>query len=273
MKKLFLFFVFILTANIGFARKSFIPHYSSFIAIEDSGIISSDSTIDNELFCAPMDRRFSIAILHDTITKERIKSIKMQTAAYGLAITAAVLGAASSVAVAHVALTPLNAYWHGLAFGGGLAIAGSSTYLAIASKRTIDELHKLPITILFTNNTDREMCVNDMNRGHLWYVRPYCELSLTTGNPEVNSFRVAFADCSDSRPCYITTQGANVLEDVNMVYENDNYWVFDNVPADDKTEPLGLYVIEDKHTRERKLVKESSCNAFVINQKSKMEIR
>lgn len=246
------------------AANTLIPNYFSYIAIEDGSDIVSDSCIVSELSLQPTDKRFSIAVLQDTVSKDRIKSIKRQRAAYALSVTSAILGAASSVV--SVSLTPLSAVsalWQSASYSNGLAITGASSYFAIASKQNIAKLKSLPVTILFSNNTEQEMCVNDLNRGLFWFVRPMSVLSVEVGNPETNNFRIAYADYNNPQIAYATIQTVNYLEDVSIIEENKDYWVYEFYRENQPATPTGLCVIKNKRTQSKKIVQQGSYSAYI----------
>lgn len=251
-----------------FAKISYIPHCYTHISLEDNGVTTKDSTIFNELIVSTIDNRFTLVVAHDSLTQERIKAIKKAKAAYGLSVAAAVLGGiTSSLSAMQTPLTQIDAKWQAMNYTKGMGTMVSSSYWAYVNKAKTNTLQKLAINIIFINNTDKEMCINDMARGLIWYIRPYGTLTLSVGNPEINSFRIAYANQLEPCVSYAIIQGANNLEEVVLTYEDDEYWIYEYTPKHQASAMPTFYVICDKKTMSKKLVKYEEGNQYIKERK------
>ena len=209
------------------AKNTYIPTYYTHISIEDNGSFIYDTSIVKNAFIEASDQRFSLYVLHDSLTSERVKAIKRQKAAIALSTIAAVAGAASAVVSStYTPLTPMDAKWQAISYTNGLNTVATSTFTNYVSRHNLSQLEKLPISVVLTNNTEKEMYVNDMSRGLIWYIRAFGELTLAVNNPEINKFRIAYADTEKSEPAYIIIQNFNVLDEITIDYEDDECWLY-----------------------------------------------
>ena len=81
IKQYLLVILIFITGQVG-AKLQYIPNYYSLISLEDDALIAADSTFLRECALSPEDERFTIFVMHDTITKERIKAIHRNTCIY-----------------------------------------------------------------------------------------------------------------------------------------------------------------------------------------------
>lgn len=218
MKRYFWLLIFAFVIQTLEAKTTYIPTYYTQINIEGVDGTCSDSTFRRELNMIATDGRYSITILHDSVTAERVKLIKSMKAAAGWSTAAAVLSGVST------SLNPMRTSWDAVNYMSDLNSMASSSMLHIAAKENAESLQRVPVNIIVENLSDREMVVNDMKRGLTWYVPAHNYIQLNVGNPEVNKFRIAYADCQDQKKDYITIQAANYLEKQTISYEDEQAW-------------------------------------------------
>lgn len=234
------------------AKTTYVPTYFTKINVKGSGIEFADSTNQRDYIYSPQDERYSLTILHDSVTKERVKSIKRMKAAAGWATASAILSGASA------ALNPMNTTWDAVHYMNSVGTMASSTFLHYAAAESASQLEKVPVIVLFQNNTDKEMTISDMNRGLTWYVPAYSYIELKVGNPEVNKFRIANAECVDQKIDYATIQSVNMLDKKTIEFEDETCWVYrvygDLVSQTSFERPILYYEKLNKVTFERENV-------------------
>lgn len=251
------------------AKITYLPNYYSHTTLEEDQIIYQDSSITKELTMPASDQRISVVVMHDTVTKERVKAIKRYRAAEILSGMAIAISSVSAMySTVTVPLTPIDALRQAVNYSNSLAIIGSASFNMFLSEYSADILQKLPVNIIVCNNTDREITVNDLVRGLFWYVRPYYTLTLSVGNPEINNLRIAYADTNEPRPCYVEIEAANVLERVDLLYEDEQYWVYGKDEYKYK-ETVTKYYIKDKSNMTCRVVSKKQVDSLIQNLKSK----
>lgn len=219
MKHYLILFIFAIAIHVNISAKTtYVPTYYTQINVEGNGVSYSDSTVRRELTMIANDGRYSITILHDSVTAERVKAIKNMKAASGWATAAAVLSGVSA------SLNPMRTSWDAVNYMSDMNTMASSTMLHVAAKESAISLQRVQVNIIVENLSDREMVINDMKRGLTWYVPAHNYIQLSVGNPEVNKLRIAYADCQEQKKDYITIQAANYLEKQTISYEDEHSW-------------------------------------------------
>jgi len=202
------------------AKITYVPKYYTQINIEGNSGVSADSAVCRELCKYAPDGRYSITVMHDSVTQERIKSIKRMLNASEWASVAAVFSGVAAF------LAPLQNNFNSVTYYNEMNTMASSSMLSVAASGAAEELRRVNITIRIDNYSDKEMVVNDMKRGLTWFVPAKNYVSLDVGNPEVNKIRIAYAEGSDIQRDYITIQAGNILARKNVAIENDSEWIF-----------------------------------------------
>lgn len=223
----------------------------------------ADSTIQRELTTISTDGRYSITVLHDSVTAERVKAIKNTKAAAGWATALSVVSGVSAM------LNPMHTSWDAVNYMSDMDLMASSTMLHVAASSAAANLQRVSITIRIENMSDKEMVINDMKRGLTWYVPAKNYIQLSIGNPEINKFRIAYADYEIKAKDYITIQSANFLEKQIISYDDDDIWI---IPAFRNTFAnviLDHYVLINKITFERKKLSKDQFETFQKEMKAK----
>jgi len=220
-KQLFLLVLLCTLVYDADAKNHYFSSCYSKVVIEDGEDLVQDSSFLNDMALSPSDNRFTIFVMHDSLTHERVSAIRRQKAAIAFSSIAMAAGAVSSVtSAAQTPLTPLDAKFQMMNYQNGLLLVGSAAELASLSTSELHAQSELPITVVIRNNSDKELCVNDMSRGLLWYIRAYGDLALSVGNPEVNKFRVAYADSTEPHVSYLLVEGCNAIYLENLDFED-----------------------------------------------------
>lgn len=242
MERKILLLLMILFSTTGMAKWTLVPKYSAFISVEnkqDSLFLESDKT---SLYYD--DSMFRIGIVHETLTLNRIKYIRRQETYAGW------FGFFSVIS----SLTTMSNNW--VTRLRGRALTYSNAVLSGICNYNVSAARKLAIDACIENVTDEELLVVDMERGLVWYVQPRQYLCLSISNPDVANLRVS--DIYHKNVKFVTIGAGSTLKDVNIEWENENYWVF---PLQERT-MTGAYVtlsyfLKDKYTGEqREITKE-----------------
>lgn len=258
MKRIILFIlIFVMSFASIDAKTTYLPTHFTQINISGEGNITlADSTCSRELSMFASDGRYSITVMHDSVTAERVKAIKRMKAASGWAAAAAVFSGISAT------LNPVHSSWDAVRYMNDMNTMTSATMLSVASKQGAKDLQHVSINIIIENFSEREMVINDMSRGLTWYVPAHNYINITVGNPEVNKFRVAYADCMDQKKDYITVQAGNYLEKVKIVDESEDYWVF---PVYKEAKTASPYSIPDEVIVHYELVSKATYEHKIIS--------
>lgn len=231
------------------AKWAYVPVYYTNIVMEDSLSISSDTCYLNTSSLSPCDNRFTITVLHDSLTDERIKAIQRIKAAKVLSNIAIVAGTISAVtSIALAPLTPLDAFRQSINYTNSLSVTGSAAFLSMLSESSLNSLQKLPISICIQNNSEHEITINDMSRGLFWYVRAYGRIFLSVGNPELNKFRIANADVLNPQPCYLAIDACNGVSNEEIRFEDEVYIYYDWIDFTNGRDDLTRFICKNKQT-------------------------
>lgn len=268
-KSLFIFITLFLIQFSLIAKTSYVPSYYTQINIEGTNTMA-DSTIQRELTTISTDGRYSITVLHDSVTAERVKAIKNTKAAAGWATALSVVSGVSAM------LNPMHTSWDAVNYMSDMNLMASSTMLHVAASSAAANLQRVSITIRIENMSDKEMVINDMKRGLTWYVPAKNYIQLSIGNPEINKFRIAYADYEIKAKDYITIQSANFLEKQIISYDDDDIWIipaFNNVNNSNILANVILdhYVQINKITFERKKLSIDQFKTFQKEIKAKVK--
>lgn len=251
MKRTLLLLPLICFCQIVLSKTTYVPHYFGKITIDDGTNIVNDSSKVRDFYMEAPDGRYSITILHDSVTQERVKKIKRLKAAAGWSAASAIFSGLA------VVLNPLNNARNLNRYIFSKQMMYSSTMVGLSAEMEAEELQHVDISIIIENYSDKELTVNDMNRGLIWFIPPYTDLTLTSGNPEINSLRVATNDPYNQQINYITLQTANVLREYEVDYEDKDIWFFPIMTKvimdDDPDNGIRGYIKRNKVTMEEEL--------------------
>lgn len=248
------------------AENIMLPSYYTRISLEEGGVESRDTSMMNILSFSPIDERFTVSVIHDSLTEERIKAIKRNEAVQVLSGIASAAGAfAAFSSTMAIPLTPLDAVQQSINYTNGMTAMASSAYLAMAAKSRSGSLKLLPVTIFIQNNTENELYVNDTERGLVWYIRAYGSLMLSVGNPEINCLRIAYADSTAPKVCYAVIEACNHIGSYNLSFENEDYYYLNWTENFSYTSDLMVSMFRrDKKTNETIVIKMTKKEAVAL---------
>lgn len=226
------------------AKTTYIPNYYTQINIQGADGKYVDSTYMRDLEYYPEDDRYTITVRHEAPTTDDIKAIKSMKAAIGWTTASAILSAGAAAW-----LNPMITSWDAVHYMNSMGNMVSSSFMHVAAMNAAQEMQKMPITLFVNNNSEREMTVNDMNRGLTWYIPPHSFIQLRVGNPDVNKLRIAYADCENQKVDYVTIQACNTLFKQTIEYEDDTRWIYPiRKTLNDETGEIMYYESLDKET-------------------------
>ena len=80
---------------------------------------------------------------------------------------------------------------------------------------------------MIENTSDKEIVVNDLNRGLVWYIPPQCYLLLNMGKlPQACLLRIANTDPLHPAIKYVTIGSASLSLKFTIAYEDEDCWIF-----------------------------------------------
>lgn len=80
---------------------------------------------------------------------------------------------------------------------------------------------------MIENTSDKEIVVNDLNRGLVWYIPPQCYLLLNMGKlPQACLLRIANTDPLHPAIKYVTIGSASFSLKFTIAYEDEDCWIF-----------------------------------------------
>lgn len=217
MNRLFwIFMCIVLTINIQ-AKTTYIPFYSGSISITENGITRSVEGQTNSLSIYSGDNGIKFTIIHEMVTKDKVKSIKSAKSNVGWTAFAA-----------------------GFAQGNGTTEAVSSNTMINTAKDAADDAQQLSIELLIENNSDEDIFVGDMNKGlSYWHIPSKGNLTINLNNPDWLQFRVSNAYIYDNnierasdwkqKVCYVSVAGSGYVEKKNVEFEDENQIIYYNI--------------------------------------------
>lgn len=208
-----LFLIVVLMSGISvMAKSTYIPKYRTYIHIVDGSdtIVIANYLKDLEL----KDSRgmFNIAVEHEEVTKEKVKSIKRAKRAANLAAFSAVMSGAST------AFSQNSLQYMVRSTNTRIASQLADIYSLNANAEQL-----LNIDALIENTSSEELIVNDMERGLTWYVRPSQSLTIKLNNPEVTNLRIS--DVHNNQVRYAMVTAGSVAEQWDIEWEDDSCWI------------------------------------------------
>lgn len=196
------------------ASTTYIPTYRSFISITTA---NGDSVKKEESGCLTLSVRtedFCISVVHEEMTKEKVRAIKRKKAAAGWMAASTMLSSVSALTSGSLAgfeARTANARLSGLM---------TRMYADNAKAEQI-----LKIQVQFSNLSQHEMMVADTERGLVWYVRSGSSFVMELENPDVAQLRISKVDDTIYSPLYATVCGGSSIRKMDVVHENDEIWV------------------------------------------------
>ena len=215
MKKFSILFALLVVPFLIEAKTTYIPHYNSYIAIEDAdGNVTSENSLKLLVSLFDKDKTFRLSIAQEEMTSDKVKTIKRAKAAAGWQAASAILSSVASLSNGSSS-----------SFQSRLNIANEEICMELAdmyAKNAVSE-QVLSIEVQFENLSDNEMMLHDMERGLVWFVRPGNSFVIKLHNPDVLQLRISDAKDVTSNVHYARLAAGNSVEKVEVSYETDSY--------------------------------------------------
>jgi len=231
------------------AKWTMVPRYSSYISISEQGDITDARSSRTTLYKDDSLGMFRVALIHETLTRERIKYIHRTEMKMALSMLATSLSAFSTI----------SSDWR-QRYAGRLGAYVNGTLADIYSHNA-SAARRLGIETWIENTGSEELMIADQERGKVWFLLPGQTIRFTLGNPDVALFRLSTTD--NKRVHYVTVAAGSMLRDLQVEMETDYVFVFPLMESDgdgfyDKTG----YVIFDKMTADQRNITPEEYKQF-----------
>ena len=212
MRKYILSLLALVSLLSAMAKTTYIPKYRSYIHIVNGSDTVAVSSSMMDLSLADESGLFNIAILHEDVTKEKVKAIKRAKRIAGWATFSAVMSGVSTAFS--------NNSLEYMVRSTNTRIAGQ---LADIYNANAKEEQKLKIEMWIENTTDKELMVNDMERGLIWFIRPRQSMTIYMNNPEAAQLRIS--DLGSNTVRYVSALAGSMVKKWEIGMEDDDFWI------------------------------------------------
>ena len=209
---LYVFIAFIVCVPMK-AKKTYVPKYSAYISIICGNDTLSSAANSISLELAAKDGSFVIAVNHEDMSLNKIKSIKRAKAAAGWALFSTALSAFST------GLSSNSTEYYSRLHDTMIASALTTIYNENANAEEI-----LGIEAYIDNTYDEELMIADLDRGLVWFVKPHSSLFIKLNNPDMLSLRVS--DIRNSSVKYVEIGAGSITKSTEIEWEDEDYWAF-----------------------------------------------
>lgn len=210
------------------AKSTYIPKYNNRLEIKVGEDVASKESSASFLTLGLEGDDVSFTIVQQVVTSDLVKAIKAAKSAAGWSAVAAGLNAFVAVTDRITNQSPYVTYRYADAVAN-TSIALSNAYRATEAS---DELKDLPISFVVQNNSDKEIVMNDMDRGLMWFVQPNLTITIPLDNGASLHFRVSSTALNESPIRYVTAEASNEMRKYqNLAYEDDSIWIVENVQS------------------------------------------
>ena len=212
MKKLLVILLIMSVGQTINAKTTYIPTYSSYIHIVNGKDTLSATSNLSELEMLEVNGMFRVTIVHEDVTKEKVKAIKRAKLAAGLMAFSAVMSGVSTAFS--------NNRLQYMVRSTNTRIAGT---LADIYKTNADAEQVLNVDLWIDNTTDGELMLNDMERGLTWYILPRQSMKIKIQNPDAVLLRIS--DTKNEVVRYVTAAAGSSVKKWDIGYEDENCWI------------------------------------------------
>jgi hypothetical protein len=176
-------------------------------------------TIQNKLGqaeLASLDETFRITVVHEDVTREKVKEIKRMKAAAGWSLVAAMMAGATAGFN--------SAYYNNalLTYVDMRRLENSVALSAIVNREASAE-ERLSIDFFIDNLSSQELLVSDIARGLVWYVLPHTSIQFNMINPGIEQLRIS--DLHHTNVQYADIIGANIVQKEVIECEDEECWI------------------------------------------------
>ena len=186
-----------ISVSLAHAKSTLVPRYSSYISISEQGDTIDERSSRTTLYKDDTIGLFRVAIIHETLTKEKIKYIHRLETKLGLAMLSASLSAFSTI----------SSDWKDRYMGRvGTYVNGT---LADIYSHNLNTAKKLGIEAWVENTSSEEIMLADQERGLVWYLLPGQVMRFTMNNPDILMLRIS--TINNERRHYVTISAGSIL--------------------------------------------------------------
>lgn len=273
IKCLFLILFGVCTLS-SYSKGAYIPFYDNKIIVIDNGKVDSVTNNCYMLDYSTGDGLVKISIFQQVVTPELIKQIKKMRRIQGWASVAAVSGAFSSG-------ISLGQLYNGRVTGYNVRnyiesnrIANTSASLADEAGRNAEDLSDLLVEALISNNSDKEILVNDIEKGLTWFIMPHTEMVLPLEKNDDTCIRLSSVNPLDENVRYFQILPKNKLLKYEVELETDSFWIVPNtiITREDfhsNVKEKGGYLKIDKVSMQTDFVTDDDFNKIKKEKKNK----
>ena len=211
-----IFFLLLCVTSVA-AKTTYIPTYWSYLKIyqhERDSISIQDSLGQTEILST--DGSFRITIVHEDITREKIKTIKRNKAAAGWAIVATMLSSFNAGFDATYYNNSMLTYLD-------MKRVENSARLSYIMNQKVTNDQRLAIDFFIDNLSDYELVISDQVRGLVWYILPHSSMQFNMPNPGAEHLRISNLDNTNIQ--YADILGGNFVHKENIEWEDDECWI------------------------------------------------
>lgn len=236
------------------AKWTLVPRYSSYISISEQGDTIDVSSSYTTLYKDDSQGMFRVAIIHETLTKKRIKYI----------YHAETMAALSMLSASLSAVTTIGGDWT-QRYRGRLAAYIDGT-LADIYNHNVSAARALAVEAWIENTCQEEIMIADQEHGQVWYLMPGQAIRFTLHNPDILLLRIS--NINHERRHFVIIAAGSLLRNAQVEMETEEEYVFPQVEADgDGFYNKVGYVIFDKMTAIQKQMSPDEYKAFKRNRK------
>lgn len=231
MKKEIIFLLLYFCTIDALGGTSYIPIYHSYISIYSATGDTIKEEISKQRELIVSTKNFDLCVIHEAITKEKVRSIKSKKRAAKWMAVSSVLSSISSLSSGSL-----------VGFEARLANARVSSLMSNVYAKNARTEQVLKVQVQFQNRSEHEMIVADTERGLVWYVKSGGSFCTELSNPDVAQFRIGYVNNSVGEPVYATLCGGSTLSKMNVIYEDEDYWVAEPIEVE-----IDMYQSESKN--------------------------
>ena len=226
------------------AKWTLVPRYTSYISISEQGDTIDARSSRTTLYKDDSLGMFRVAIIHETLTKQRIKYIRRMETREALTTLSASLSAISA----------FSGDWRQRYRGRLLTYIDAS--LADIYDHNASAARKLDIEAWIENTCQEEIMLADQEHGRVWFLQPGQTLRFTMSNPGIIMIRASTID--QSRRHFITVAAGSMMRDAQVEMETDNEYIFPQKEADGSGfyDTTGYFVVDKLTSDKRHITKE-----------------
>lgn len=224
------------------ARTTYIPHYYSMISVTRNGKTVNVTDTLRELSLGTPNDKVVFTVLHEEVTKSKVKSIKRAKSQAGWSVFANSLALGLSMTDSQMMINYQEA-----------------RESEEANQRNIEDKKSLSLDIMIENNSDETIFISDMALGtKSIYIPAQSYVTIRVSNPIDTQLRVSNIYVLDPKPkyteehtSYVTIHASSYLTKEDVSYEDDDIWAINQYVEDAAgTRQLQYVKCIDKETRE-----------------------